>query len=315
MAFSLVTGGAGFIGTHLCRALMARGDRVRILDDFSTGRHESVPPGTEVVEGDVAEPATVARAMAGVDRCFHLAAIASVQRSVEDWSATHRVNLGGTINVLDAAHRAGGLPVVYASSSAVYGENAELPLRETMPFSPLTPYGADKAGSELHAHAALAVHRVPSTGLRFFNVFGPGQDPHSPYSGVISIFAASLLAGRPLTIFGDGLQSRDFVFVADVVRAVMAAMDRQDRSARIFNVCRGTGTSLLDLIAALERASGRRAMLRHLPARPGDVRHSLGDGALIHKELGFRPEIGLDQGLAALLAWIESERSVSAASA
>ena len=312
MAISLVTGGCGFIGTHLCHALTARGDRVRILDDLSTGRRENVAPGAELVVGDVADAATVRQAMQGADRCYHLAAIASVQRSVEAWRATHSVNLVGTINVLDAAREMGAVPVVYASSSAVYGDNPKQPLSEEALFAPLTPYGADKAASELHAHACFAVHGVPSTGLRFFNVFGPGQDPASPYSGVISIFAQSLIAGRPLTVFGDGLQSRDFVFVGDVVRAMMAAMDRIGRAARVFNVCRGEATTLLELVAALERASGRKAVLQHLPARPGDVRHTLGDGGAIRAGLGFAPEVGLEQGLAMLLAWIELGRTVSA---
>ncbi|MCW5770941.1 MAG: NAD-dependent epimerase/dehydratase family protein [Rhodospirillaceae bacterium] len=313
MTLSLVTGGAGFIGAHLCRALLAAGDRVRVLDDFSTGRRSAVPPGADVIEGDVADRDTVGRAMRGADRCYHLAAIASVQRSVEDWMGTHRVNLGGTINVLDAA-REGRRPVVYASSSAVYGENETLPLVETEPLAPLTPYGADKAGSELHAHAAFAVHGVPSTGLRFFNVFGPGQDPHSPYSGVISIFAEKLVAGQPLTVFGDGLQFRDFIFVADVVRALMLAMGATQRGARVFNVCRGEAVTLLDLAGALARAAGRDAQLRHLSARPGDVRRSLGSGDAIRAALGFVPTVKLEQGLAALLKWIESERALSAAS-
>jgi UDP-glucose 4-epimerase len=315
MTISLVTGGCGFIGTHLCQALAARGDRVRILDDLSTGRRENAVPGAELIVGDVADAAVVRRAMAGADRCFHLAAIASVQRSVEAWRATHNVNLGGTINVLDAARAAGAIPVVYASSSAVYGDAATRPFTEDLPFAPLTPYGADKAGSELHAHACFSVHGVPSTGLRFFNVFGPGQDPASPYSGVISIFAENLIAGRPLTIFGDGAQSRDFVFVGDVVRAVTGAMDRQSRGARVFNVCRGEATTLLQLVAALERVSGRKAAVTHLPARSGDVRHSLGSGDAIASALGFKAEVSLDRGLAALMAWLKAARAVPAACA
>lgn len=311
----LVTGGCGFIGSHLADALAARGHRVRILDDLSTGRRDYAPAAAELVMGDVADAPTVERAMEGMTGCFHLAAIASVQRSVEAWQETHRINLGGTINVLEAATRGGGVPVVYASSAAVYGNNPALPLGESEAIAPLTPYGADKAGSELHARAAFAVHGAPSTGLRFFNVFGPRQDPASPYSGVISIFAESLLAGRALTVFGDGEQSRDFVFVADVVAALLAAMERQDRSARVFNVCRGERVSLLGLIAALERAAQRKAQVRHGPDRQGDIRHSQGDGARIRAGLGFAPKVALDEGLAALVRWLESARAVPASSA
>jgi UDP-glucose 4-epimerase len=311
----LVTGGCGFIGSHLADALVARGHRVRILDDLSSGRRANAPAAAEVRLGDVADAAAVREAMEGVAGCFHLAAVASVQRSVEAWAATHRVNLGGTINVLEAAHKTGAVPVVYASSAAVYGNNPELPLREDAPLAPLTPYGADKAGSELHARAAFAVRGVPSTGLRFFNVFGPRQDPGSPYSGVISIFAEALLAGRALTVFGDGGQSRDFIFVTDVVRALVAAMEGQDRAARVFNVCRGERTTLVQLIAALERATRRKAAVRHAPERAGDVRHSLGDGARLRAVLGVGAKVPLDEGLASLVEWLESARAIPAGSA
>lgn len=310
MASYLVTGGCGFIGSHLADALVARGDRVRILDDLSTGRRANAPAKAEIVVGDIADPATVRRAMEGMDGCFHMAAISSVERSVEAWLETHRVNLGGTVSVLDAARAAGAIPVVYASSAAVYGDHATLPLVESAPLTPFSPYGADKAASELHARAAFAVHGVPSTGLRFFNVFGPRQDPASPYSGVISIFADNLIAGRPLTIFGDGKQSRDFIFVADVLVALLAAMDRQDRSARVFNVGRGESITLLRLVAALERITGRKAVVRHASPRPGDVRHLLSDTARLRAGLGFTAKVSLEEGLAALMSWLRTERAV-----
>jgi UDP-glucose 4-epimerase len=310
----LVTGGCGFIGSHLADALVGAGHRVRILDDFSTGKRSNAPAEAEIVTGDVADAATVRAAMAGMDGCYHLAAVASVQRSVEAWEETHRVNLGGSINVFEAAHAAGGIPVVYASSAAVYGDHPEMPLREDAPLLPIAPYGADKAGSELHARAALAVRGVPSTGMRFFNVFGPRQDPASPYSGVISIFAERLLAGKPMTVYGDGRQTRDFIFVADIVAALQAAMGRQDRSAKVFNVCRGEEVTLLRLIAALERAAGRKAIVVHAEARPGDARRSVGDPSRLAAGLGFAAKIGLEEGLAALLRWLESSRTVSAAS-
>jgi len=315
MASFLVTGGCGFIGSHLSDALTARGHRVRIFDDLSTGKRANAPAAAEVVVGDVADEAAVRRAMDGMAGCFHLAAIPSVQKSVEAWWPTHRVNLGGTINVLQAAHGAGGVPVVYASSAAVYGDNPALPLDEAALPVPLSPYGADKAASEMQAHAAFAVRGVPSTGLRFFNVYGPRQDPASPYSGVISIFAERLLAGRPLTIFGDGEQSRDFVHVSDVVAALLLAMERQDKSSRVFNVARGNGVTLLRLVAALERAVGRKAEIRQAPARPGDVRHSVGDVRRIRESLGFAAKVGLEEGLASLMGWLKSAGAVAAPSA
>jgi UDP-glucose 4-epimerase len=311
----LVTGGCGFIGSHLADALVARGDRVRILDDLSSGPRENAPREAELVVGDVTDANLMRRALRGMDGCFHLAAIASVQRSVEARLATHRVNLGGTINVLDAARAQGGVPVVYASSAAVYGNAEVLPLGENGPIAPLTPYGADKAGSELHARAAFATHAQPSTGLRLFNVFGPRQDPLSPYSGVISIFAEGMLARRPLRVFGDGEQSRDFVFVTDVAAAFIAAMDSQSRSARVLNVCRGERVSLLRLVDALERVVGRRAILQHGPERAGDVRHSQGDPSRMRASLGVSPRVGLEEGLALLLDWLDATRILPAASA
>src|SRR6201996_6028020 len=225
MSTYLVTGGAGFIGSHLCDALAGRGDTVRVLDDLSTGHRRNVPPGAHLIVGDVADPAAVDQAMEGVDGCFHLAAIASVEKGVTDWLGTHRANITGTITVFDAIRRQGSrIPVVYASSAAVYGDATDGPIAETAPCRPLSAYGADKYGFELHARVPSHVHGIPTVGLRFFNVYGPRQDPKSPYSGVISIFCERIAGGLPIAIYGDGQQTRDFVYVADVVRALLAAM-------------------------------------------------------------------------------------------
>ena len=224
MALFLVTGGAGFIGSHLGDALLAAGHSVRVLDDLSTGRRGQVDPRCDFVQGDVVDPQVVRAAMAGVAGCFHLAAIASVARGNEDWRGTHLVNQTGTVTVLDAARAAGSVPVVYASSAAVYGNLGDAVAHEDVRPAPLTAYGADKLGSELHAAVALQVHGVPSVGLRFFNVYGPRQDPHSPYSGVISIFAALVAGEGTVTVHGDGEQVRDFVYVGDVVAHLMASM-------------------------------------------------------------------------------------------
>ena len=195
MATYLVTGGCGFIGSHLCSALRGAGHRVRVLDDLSTGVAANLAPGADLVRGDVADAGLVRRAMDGAAGCFHLAAIASVERGTRDWLGTHRVNLSGAVAVLEAAARLGGVPVVYASSAAVYGDCEALPLAEDAPTRPLSAYGADKLGCEQHARVAGVVHGVPTLGLRFFNVFGPRQDPGSPYSGVISIFCERLSRG------------------------------------------------------------------------------------------------------------------------
>src|SRR5579862_232702 len=256
----LVTGGCGFIGSHLVDALLARGDRVRVLDDLSTGKRANIPASAELVIGDVADPSAIARAIGGVDGIFHLAAVASVQRSTEDWIGCHRTNLTGSIAVFDAARRARAkapLPVVYASSAAVYGDNPAVPLRENATLQPLSAYGADKLGSELHGRVAAHVHGVPTTGLRFFNVYGPRQDPRSPYSGVISIFCDRLRAGRAITIFGDGSQTRDFVYVGDVVAALAAAMARLVAAPQplgdVVNVCTGRATAVGALAATIAR--------------------------------------------------------------
>ena len=301
----LVTGGCGFIGSHLADALVAAGHRVRILDDLSTGRRKNAPAAAEIVVGDVADAATVRSAMAGMDGCYHLAAIASVQRSNEDWAGTHRVNLTGTINVFDAARAArpgGPIPVVYISSAAVYGDNDAVPLAEDAATRPLTAYGADKLGCELHARVAYEVHGVPTAGFRFFNIYGPRQDPKSPYSGVISIFVDRLRDGKPVEIHGDGEQTRDFVYVGDAVRFMVAGMKSLPAAPELFNVCRGEGTSINALARTLARVAGKTADLRHGAPRAGDIRRSVGNPAHARAVLGIVAETPVEDGLRATVA-------------
>jgi UDP-glucose 4-epimerase len=312
VATYLVTGGCGFIGSHLADALGARGHAVRILDDLSTGRLENAPAAATVVRGDVADPAVVAAAMAGVDGCFHLAAIASVERGNRDWLGSHRVNLSASVAVFDAARRARperAIPVVYASSAAVYGDNPALPLDEDAAPRPLSAYGADKLGCELHGRVAAAVHGVPTAGLRFFNVYGPRQDPRSPYSGVISIFCDRLRAGQPITIFGDGGQTRDFVYVGDVVAALAGVMARLERpaeprprgAAEVFNVCTGRGTTIAELAGLVARLCGVEPRIAPAPARAGEVRSSRGDPSRLVAALGIVAATPLARGLARTL--------------
>jgi UDP-glucose 4-epimerase len=300
----LITGGCGFIGSHLAEALVAEGSRIRILDDLSTGTIANLPPAADLIEGDVADPDAIARAIEGVDGCFHLAAVASVERTTLEWLAAHRTNLTGTITVLDAARRAqsrGPIPVVYASSAAVYGDNSNLPLMEDASVHPLSAYGADKLGCELHAAVGSQIHNVPACGLRLFNVYGPRQYGMSIYSGVISIFAARMKAGRDITIYGDGGQARDFIYVGDVVRALLAAMERSPVSAQVLNICTGKASSILELAHTIAELLAIQPRISFAPARVGDIRVSVGDPTKARERLGFEARTRLVDGLKATL--------------
>lgn len=300
----LVTGGCGFIGSHLVEALLDRGDVVRVLDDLSVGRADAVPPAAELIVGDVADPAVVAKAMAGVDFCFHLAAIASVVRANEDWTATHRTNLGGAVAVFEAAARQSPpVPVVYASSAAVYGVPASDSLFESAACRPLTAYGADKLGAEQHALVGGLVHRLPTIGFRFFNVYGPRQDPSGPYAGVISVFADRLERGLPITVFGDGLQTRDFIYVADVVEHLLAAPAYATPDSPVFNVCTGRETTVLELAGLISRTLGHHPSIIYNSARVGDIRRSCGCPKAAAARFGFAARTILDDGIARLMAW------------
>jgi len=308
MAVYLVTGGCGFIGSHLCEALIARGDSVHILDDLSTGSIENVPAGHLLLRGNVADPKLVASAMEGVAGCFHLAAVASVERSTRDWFGAHRTNLSGTIAVFDAARRIGRnrpLPVVYASSAAVYGDCKQLPIKETTLARPRSAYGADKYGCELHARVASEVFGVPTVGLRFFNVYGPRQNPASPYSGVISIFCNRLRRGLPIDVFGSGSQTRDFVFVSDVVNALLTSMDQIHECSAVFNVCTGKPTSVLELARLIAELCERQPEIRVHPPRAGEIVHSLGDCQRIGRRLGLSNFVSVRSGLMHTLSWME----------
>lgn len=293
---ALVTGGAGFIGSHLAEALMESGASVRILDDFSTGRRENLPQ-TECIEGNIRDRATVRRAVEGMEVVYHLAALASVPRSVEDPVTTNAVNVGGTFLVLAEAARAGVRRVLFASSSSVYGESETLPKREDLPPDPLSPYAVSKCAGEIACRSFASSCGLETISLRFFNVYGPRQDPSSPYAAVIPIFLSKLATGGELPIFGDGKQTRDFTFVGDVVRGMMRAANAPGVSGLVINLPGGDPVTVLDLASAAGRAMGVEPRLRFLPPRAGDVRHSYGDGTRARTLLGFRPEVGLEEGL------------------
>jgi UDP-glucose 4-epimerase len=301
----LVTGGAGFIGSHLVAALTASGRRVRVLDDFSTGRRENldgIRPAPEVVNGDVADPEAVAAAVAGASVVFHLAAVASVQRSVEDPATTHRVCATGTLHVLDAARRAGVRRVVYAASSSCYGVPLGRVQTEDDPLRPLSPYAAAKLAGEMYARSFAACYALETVCLRFFNIFGPRQRADSPYSGVIARFAAAMTAGRRPVVFGDGGQTRDFTHVADAVQALTRAASAPVAAGHAYNIGAGRAVSLLELIAQSNRLLGADLAPEFRPVRSGDVRHSCADIARARADLGYVPGVALEEGLALLLA-------------
>lgn len=313
MATYLVTGGCGFIGSHLCGALIARGDDVRILDDLSSGSIGNLPGQADLVRGNVANLDTVTQAMMNVDGCFHLAAISSVERCTLDWLGTHRTNLTGTITVFEAARRCSGqnpIPIVYASSAAVYGEGASLPLCEAGEKTPRSVYGADKYACEAHARIATELYRIPTIGLRFFNVYGPRQDPNSPYAGVISLFCKQLRRGDAIDIFGSGVQTRDFIFVDDVVTALLRAMEAKLSYPAVFNVCTGIPTSILELARLIAALCEVDARIRFKPPRSGEIIHSFGDGNAARLELGFSAATELRSGLGATLKWMNSGDNV-----
>lgn len=299
----LVTGGAGFIGSHLVDRLLTAGHSVRVLDNLSSGKRENLPKAgdIDIVVGDVRAVADVSRAIDGIDAVFHLAAVASVQASVEDPAGTHGSNFLGTLNLLEAARRQSVRRFVYASSAAVYGNTEELPVSERTPVCPLSPYAADKLAGEHYLWFYARKYRLAATAFRFFNVYGPRQDPSSPYSGVISIFAESVRTGRAATIFGDGTQTRDFVYVADLAEILYRSLGNRKIDGQVLNVGRGMECSLLEILAELERLSGRSIERRYESPRIGDIRRSCADISRLVELLGYRPETPIDVGLSRLL--------------
>ena len=301
MACFLVTGGAGFMGSHLVDALLEAGHLVRVLDDLSSGKRQNLPRQIEFLLGDVTDPRTVAGALEGVDACFHLAAIASVALSNRVWLRAHEVNLAGTLVVFDQARRHRRVPVIYASSAAAYGNCAAIPISEDAPVAPVSAYGADKAACELHARVAGAAHAIPTVGLRFFNLYGPRQDRRSPYSGVIALFAERLARGEPVEIFGDGKQIRDFIYIGDAVEALDRALGVVSTDAPVFNVCTGKGTTVRRLAEIMTGIYKTDVAAIYRPARSGDVRISIGDPRRAAERLRFRAETTLKTGLALTL--------------
>ncbi len=308
----LVTGGAGFIGSHLVDLLLSQDYRVVVLDNFSTGKRENLPAASatlRIVSGDICCADTVAKAATGCGAIVHLAAVASVQASVENPGGTHQVNLVGTINLLEAAKTQGIKRFIYASSAAVYGNTIALPVGENTSLHPLTPYAADKLAGEYYVDFYRRQFALEPVIFRFFNIFGPRQDPSSPYSGVISIFLQRALAGQPITVFGDGEQTRDFVYVADLVRLLSRALTASVESPEPMNVGNGKQTSLKQLLAAIQEFSPHLLDVSCQDARSGDIRHSCADNQRVREQLNYCGEHTVAEGLRRSWEWMKCSNS------
>ena len=308
MSTYLVTGGAGFIGSHLSEELVRRGHRVRVADSLITGKRTNLDhiPGVEFLEGDLADPAFAQRAAQGVDYVLHQAAIPSVPRSVTDPITSNRANVDGTLNTLVAARDAGAKRLVFAASSSAYGDTPTLPKHEGMPTNPLSPYALQKVVGEQYLQMFTRLYGLETVSIRYFNVFGPRQDPSSPYSGVISVFATALLEGHPPKIYGDGEQTRDFTFVANVVDGVQRATETPGVGGDVFNVATNSRISLNQLLAVLKKIFNSNVEPIYKDARQGDVRDSQADISKAERLLGYKPIVGLEEGLRQTVDWYRS---------
>jgi nucleoside-diphosphate-sugar epimerase len=295
----LVTGGAGFIGSNVAEALVRRGDRVRVFDNFCTGKRENLAAAghVELVEGDLRNPDDVRRAVGGVEGVFHQAALRSVPRSVDDPTSTNDVNVGGTLNLLMACREAGVRRVVYASSSSAYGDDPTLPKVETLASNPISPYAVAKLAAEHYCRTFARLYGLETVSLRYFNVFGPRQDPDSKYSAVIPRFLEQGLKHEPLEVHGDGLQSRDFTYIDNVVHGNLLAMDAPGVSGEVFNLACGSQHTLLAIADAIGKFLGRTLERQHVASRAGDVRHTKADIAKAQRLLGFEPLVHFDEGM------------------
>lgn len=308
---AMVTGGAGFIGSHIAERLVADGHAVRIYDNFTSGKRENLAHlegRVEVVEADVRDAPQLDYCCRDCDVVFHEAAIVSVPYSVEHPQETHDVNIQGTFNVLEAAKRRGVKRVVFACSAAVYGDDPEMPKRESMRPAPMSPYGIEKLTGEHYLAVWSRLFGLETVSLRYFNVFGERQDPSSAYSGVISIFVDRALRGAPVTIFGDGGQYRDFVYVGNVVDANLRAATTPGIAGRAYNVGCGVKTTLLELLDTIERIVGSKVERKLADPRAGDIRESLADIARIRAELGYEPTVGVEEGLRRLVRHVQATR-------
>ena len=313
MSFYLVTGGAGFIGSHLTQELVHRGHRVRVADSLVTGKRSNLDDisGVEFLEGDLANLEFARKSVDGCEYVLHQAAIPSVPRSVADPLTSHRANVDGTLNVLLAAREARVKRVIFAASSAAYGDTPTLPKHEAMPTTPLSPYALQKVIGEQYLQMFTSLYGLETVSIRYFNVFGPRQDPTSPYSGVISVFASALLENRAPTIFGDGTQSRDFTYVANVVDGVLRACGAKGASGQVINVATGGSISLNGLFESMRRLIGADVKPIYAEWRPGDVRASQADISKARRILGYEPIVSFEDGLEETVNWYRSARAAA----
>ena len=312
MSLYLVTGGAGFIGSHLAHRFVQNGEKVRILDDFSTGRRENledIAGAVEVVEGDIRDGGTVRSAVRGADFIVHQAALASVPRSIEDPISTNDVNIGGTLNLLVAAREEGVARFVFASSSSVYGDSESPAKKETDPLAPLSPYAVSKQVGEMYGLVFHSLHGLPFVALRYFNVFGPNQDENSPYAAVIPIFVDRMLQGKRPVIYGDGTQSRDFTYISNVVDANVLALSRDEAVGTVMNVACGDSYDLNYLVKALNQSLGLEMEPVYDPPRPGDVLHSRADISRAKELLRFTPRTSFEDGMEQTVRWYQERFS------
>ncbi len=294
----LVTGGCGFIGSHLAHLLLKQGADVVILDDLSSGKKENAPVDAELLIGSITDSKSVECALNNVDGVFHLAAVPSVQKSLESWHAVHEINSSGTILLFEALTKLQKkIPLIYASSSGVYGSCSQIPIPEHAPAAPLSPYGIDKLSGEWHAKILWDLFQIPTISFRFFNVFGPRQDASSPYSGVISLFSECITNDSPIKICGDGDQMRDFIYVEDIVRAMAHAMNSPMQGSKIYNLCTGCGTRVNELANLMEKIASSPIKREYIPARKGEIYASIGDPTAAKINLQFQPEYSLEEGL------------------
>ncbi len=303
MANYLVTGGAGFIGSHISEELLRRGHRVRVVDSLVTGYQRNLRDGVEFVHDDLAEPAVARAAVAGMDYVIHQAAIPSVPRSVEKPEESHRANIDATLQILLASRDARIKRLVFAGSSSVYGDTEVLPKTEVMPTNPLSPYALQKLMGEMYLQMFTRLYGLETVTTRYFNVFGPRQDPGSPYSGVISLFIKALTEGTQPVIYGDGEQTRDFTYVSNVVDGVLRASEAPGVAGEVFNVATSRRISLNELLAALKKIFGSDAEPIYRESRQGDVRDSQADISKAQQMLGYQPTVGLEEGLRETVEW------------
>ena len=306
MGLSLITGGAGFIGSNMVRFLLEKGEKVRVLDNFETGKHENleeVKGDIEIIEGDIRDASTVAKSIKGIETVYHLAALGSVPRSIKDPKTTHEVNVDGTFNMIEAGRSAGIRRMVFSSSSAIYGQSEVLPQHEGLPIAPISPYGATKAIAEIYLRAFYETYKFESVCLRYYNVFGPRQDPSSQYAAAIPLFVSALLRDEAPGIFDDGEQSRGFTYIENVLNANWLAANAKETHGEALNISTKNAVTVNTVVNTIKELLGKDIAPKYLPPRFGDIKHSLADVSRAKEVIGYEPKISFDEGIRKAIDW------------